>query len=429
MIPISIDQSSSLDVALRRLWLSPDLKPATKKLSADAERIMAELGDFIIAEIPAFSESRNPDILPELARHGAAHTREILRLLDGKPIGDFEFVREHARRRADQRFPLEATLHAYRCGHRVFSRWMREAALDVSTAPGAQEIVAAVADFALEYTDAISTIAASEYVSQTRLLAEVDGDQRAELLQNLLQGHDESDGRVSRILRNAGYLDRRRSFCVALAQAVDPAEMLNPARARRLIDAIDRIMQGTAFHRLVDLRDNRVTIVFSFARRQSGWTPLETSFADRIKTELKTLGNAALIGISNDAPSTAHIPAAHREAGLALEMARVDHRVVQFSEIPIRRLLLHIAQQDVQRVLPAWSADFFTADDKARGALSATLRGYAGADMNVMRVAKELSLHPNTIYARLQRVADITGHDCRGFHALSEMLVVIECRR
>ena len=105
-------------------------------------------------------------MLPDLRRHDPQHTDEILRLLNGGKVGEFEFVREHACRRADNRFPLEATLHAYRCGHKVFSRWMREAML-AATAPGedAQQMIAAVADFTMEYTDAISTIAASTYVA------------------------------------------------------------------------------------------------------------------------------------------------------------------------------------------------------------------------------------------------------------------------
>jgi len=136
-----------------------------------------------------------------------------LRLLNGGKVGEFEFVREHACRRADNRFPLEATLHAYRCGHKVFSRWMREAML-AATAPGedAQQMIAAVADFTMEYTDAISTIAASTYVAQTRLLADVAGDQRAELINILLDGYDESDDRVAKILKNEGTsLDANRS--------------------------------------------------------------------------------------------------------------------------------------------------------------------------------------------------------------------------
>lgn len=422
------DQYKMLGKALRRLRECLLLPAAIARLRANAVAINRELQDTVLAEIPAFSESRNPDILPELARHGPLHTREIIRLLDGGAVGGFEFVREHARRRAEQHFPLETTLHAYRCCHKVFSRWIRDATLaGRSSAGDAQEIVAAVADFTMEYTDAVSTAAASAYVSQIRLLADVAGDTRAELLSILLDGYDESDRRVAKILRDEGYLDRRQSFCVALVQSVDPTEMLSPARARRLADSIDTILQRSAARRLIDIRHNKVTILFSGTRRVSGWTAPNTALASRVATDLLMVGNAALIGVSNDVPSTSQIPNAHREALLALELADVTQRVVQFSEIRARQLMMHLAGEELQRVLPAWTTAFFAADERAGGALVATLRAYANANMNVLKAADKLSVHPNTIYSRMQKILDITSLDARSYHTLTELLIVSDC--
>lgn len=92
-----------------------------------------------------------------------------MRLFAGGAVGDFEFVGEHARRRTEQRFPLEAVLHAYRCGHKVYSHWLREAT-SATLAPSVdpQQVVADVADFAIEYTDTIGTILANEYVARLR---------------------------------------------------------------------------------------------------------------------------------------------------------------------------------------------------------------------------------------------------------------------
>ena len=421
--------TNALNDALRQLSDSPFLSAAITYLTDNAAALNADLHETVLAEIPAFTESRHPDVLPDLTEHGPEHTNEILRLLGGGPVSDFDFVREHVRRRAEHRFPLEATLHAYRCGHKVFSRWVREATLAAVSSPeDAQQVVAAIADFTIEYTDAISTIAASAYLSHTRLLADVAGDQRAELLTILLDGYDESDGRVAKILRQAGYLDKRQSFCVALARPVDPAEMINPDRARRLADSIDKILQGSPSRRLIDLRQNKVTIVFSDICRTSGWTAPHTALAERVTSELMMVGNAVLIGVSNDVLSTSQIPAAHREALLALELADVTHRVVQVSEISTQRLMLHLAGEELHSALPAWTSAFFVADDKAEGALVATVRAYANADMNVLKAAGKLSVHPNTLYARLQKILDITGLEARSYHALTELLIVADCR-
>ena len=419
----------ALQAVLRRLASSSGLAAVVLRVAAEATKLNAALSAAVKAEVPQYSSSGNPDVLPEAAAHAARHTEEILRLLRGGAVADFDFVRDHARRRAEQRFPLEATLHAYRSAQKVFSRWLREALLAATPAAAdAQHDMAAIADFALEYTDAISTRFASHYSSHTLRMAEVAGAERAEILQLLLNGHDEADLRVARLLRDAGFPDRRQSFCVALARSVDPAEMLNAARARRLADAIEAVIADCAVGRIIDIHVNKVTMVFADVRRDSGWTAPRGSLCAQIAAALQFVGNAALIGVSSDVPSTAHIPTAHREALAALELADAAHRVVRFEAIPLQRLLLHFAADDLRRLLPAWSREFREADQRAGGALGATLRAYADADMNVQRAAQVLGLHPNTLYARFERIEHITGLPARSFHSLSALLVVCDCK-
>jgi hypothetical protein len=414
---------------LERLSGSALLSSAAAHLRRHATTIHDELRNTVLAEIPAFTESRDETTLRELVAHGPQHHAEIIRLLEGGAVGDFGFVRDHARLRAEHRFPLEALLHAYRCVHKVFSRWLREAALEsAASSDTAREAVAGVADFSFAYTDAISTIASSAYVDQTRMLADVAGDQRAQLLNILLDGYDESDARVAAILRRAGYLDGRQSFCVVVAQSVDVAEMDIPARARRLADTIDQLVPRTLARRLIDVRESRVTCVFSGVRRASGWTAPGASLSVRIAHEMATAGNTVLIGVSNDLPSTSGIPTAHRQALLAIRMTGLARRVVSFGAIPLRELMIHLAGAELQRLLPVWSTAFYDADDKLGGALTTTLRTYAEADMNVLKAAAQLAVHPNTLYARFNRIRDVTGLNARVYHSLTDLLTVIDSR-
>ena len=420
----------TLDETMRRVASSSVSATAIDRIAENAPATAVKLQQAILVEVPAFSRSRNPELLPELAQHGGENVDEIVRLLRAGGPGRFEFVRVHARRRAEQRFPLEATLHAYRCGHKVLSRWLRESTLSVvSPGPDAQSAISAIADFAMEYVDAISTTFAATYAAHSLLLAEVAGDQRSELLRILLDGHDEADLRAARILREAGFLNERQLFCVALAHSVDPTEMLNASRARRMAESIEQVVADMSVRRVIDLHNNKVTMVFGAVSRDSGWTAPRSSLAREIRTALSGVGNAALIGVSNDVPSTSHIPSAHREATTALELASVSQRVLQFSEIPLRKLLLHFAAQDFRRVLPAWANELHQADDKADGALVATLRAYANVDMNIVKAAQLLGVHPNTVYARLQRIFEITQLQATSFHALNDLLAVSDCVR
>jgi hypothetical protein len=401
---------------------------AAPALENSMPTMSSKFRDAVLAEIPAFSNSGNPEILPGLDQHAAEHVQEIRRLFAGGEIGEFEFIKTHARRRAEQRFPLEAILHAYRCGHRSLLLWLREAAL--ATGPkNLEQVVSAVADFAIEYTNIVSSISASEYVAHTRMVAEAEGDRRTELLNILLSGYDESDGRVAQLLKRAGYLEQRQAYCVAAAQSTNASEMENPARAQRIVNAILDAMAGTSIRTLAGIRNNLVIAVLSDKRRQSGWTAPQSNLADRIRPLLLVLGPAVLVGISTDHPSTSFLPEALHQATIALEFASVANRVVQFSDLPIRDLLVQHGTDYVQAAQPNWVAALVSADVKADGTLIQTLRAVADADLNVQKAARILGRHPNTVYTRIERIRDLTGRDGQRYRDLTELLLAADCWR
>jgi PucR C-terminal helix-turn-helix domain/GGDEF-like domain len=399
---------------------------ATATLAARMPEYGVALRRAVLAEVPAFSNSRNPDILPGLEQHAKEHMLEILRLMTGGAIGDFAFVKTHAHRRAEQRFPLEATLHAYRCGHRTFSHWLREATLSMVSVD-AELAISAVADFAIEYTNLISSITAAEYVDHTRMLAEAEGDRRTELMNILLSGYDEADGRVAQILKRAGYLEQRHAYCVAVAQATNVSEMQNPARGLRIANAISDVMAGSSIRTLVGTRNQLVTAVLSERRRQSGWTAPQSDLSERIRPLLLNLGPAVLVGTSAIHPSTSFLAKALHEATIALDFASVTQRVVQFSELPIRDLLVHRGNDYVQSTPPSWVTALIAANRKSDGTLLQTLRAVAEADLNVQKGARALGKHPNTVYMRIEKIKDITGLDGQRFGDLTELLLAADC--
>ncbi len=401
---------------------------AASALDSGTNTARGELRDAVLAEIPAFSTSGNPEILPGLDRHAGEHVQEIRRLFAGGEVNDFEFIKTHARRRAEQRFPLEAILHAYRCGHRILSPWLREAAL-ATVAGNLEQAVSAVADFAIEYTNITSSIAASEYVAHTRILAEAEGDRRTELLNILLRGYDESDPSVAQLLKRAGYLEQRQAYCVVAAQSTNPSEMENLARAQRIANAISEAMDATAIRTLAGIRNNLVTAVLADKRRQSGWTAPQSNLAERIRPLLLVLGPAVLVGISADHPSTSFLPRALQQATIALDFASVNRRVVQFADLPVRSLLVHHGTDYVQAAPPHWVAALISADARADGNLIRTLRAVAGADLNIQKAARILGRHPNTVYTQIDRIRDLTGLDGRRYRDLTELLLAADCWR
>ena len=423
--------SSEFD-ALRSCLLTLRQQGATpgvaEPLRARQASFVAGLLQTVTDEVPAYRESGNPETIPELETHLRDIVARACQLLGGEAVGPLDFVTEHARRRAAQKFPLDAILQAYRGVHRLLLRWIRDAALEIADESAhVRRVVAATSDFTAEYTGVLGTHLTSEYVEHTRVLAEAEGDRRTRLINTLLSGYDESDRVAARLLRRAGYLEQRQSYCIAVARSVDPREMDNPARAQRMADALADVLSGSPLRHLIGVRDNHVVAIVSGTRRLSGWTAPQTLVADRVNPLLRQVGPAALIGLSNDVPSTSHIPRAASEARLALDFADVANRVMLYSDIPFRQMLVTHARDAVQSALPPWLEAFTAGDEKSRGALSKTLHAYADADMNALRAAKNLGIHPNTLYARMRKIRDLAGLDPLNYHALTEMLLACAC--
>jgi DNA-binding PucR family transcriptional regulator len=82
--------------------------------------------------------------------------------------------------------------------------------------------------------------------------------------------------------------------------------------------------------------------------------------------------------------------------------------------------------EQVQSALPSWTGDFVAANERAKGKLLATLRAYGESDMNVLKAARLLDVHPNTVYARMDRIEEVTGLDGQRFDALNELLLAAE---
>jgi DNA-binding PucR family transcriptional regulator len=69
----------------------------------------------------------------------------------------------------------------------------------------------------------------------------------------------------------------------------------------------------------------------------------------------------------------------------------------------------------------------FLDEDRARGGvLTATVRAFADANLNLRLAAGRLQVHPNTAQYRLRRIEERTGRNPRRIADLLDLLVAIE---
>ena len=256
---VTVPEFDGLTAAVARLREQGVVPKVAAALEAEAAEFVSRLGAAVTEQVAAFRESGNPDVIPELDRHLEAQVGEICSLLHGRRPGDFGFVLDYAERRAAQKFPLDALLEAYRTMHRLLSAWIRDAALATADDTAhVRRVVAAATDFGIEYVGVIGNLLTTRYVQHTRLLAQAEGDRRAALLNTLLDGYDESDAQAARLLRRAGYLEQRQTYCVAVARSVNPVEMENLSRAQRMADAVTAALAPSNLRVVVGIRDNLV---------------------------------------------------------------------------------------------------------------------------------------------------------------------------
>jgi sugar diacid utilization regulator len=69
----------------------------------------------------------------------------------------------------------------------------------------------------------------------------------------------------------------------------------------------------------------------------------------------------------------------------------------------------------------------FVAEDRARGGvLTATIRAFAEAELDLCVAAERLEIHPHRAHHRLTRIAEGTGRNPRRIEELLDLLVAIE---
>jgi sugar diacid utilization regulator len=127
-----------------------------------------------------------------------------------------------------------------------------------------------------------------------------------------------------------------------------------------------------------------------------------------------------------DAYAISELPQALQEAERALEFIGTNRPIMHFGGIDLMEFLVRHPNAAAQRLIPDWARRLREADVDKSGALSRTIRRFAACDLNVKRTARDLDLHTNTVYFRLNHVRKLTGVDPRSYVGLSLLLTTLE---
>ena len=131
-------------------------------------------------------------------------------------------------------------------------------------------------------------------------------------------------------------------------------------------------------------------------------------------------------GIGGPCRGLAEVPRAYERALLALRHARTVGGVVVLEDVGTFPYLLSSADPTARQLSTRRAERLRAEDARHHGLLARTFGVYVDCNLNVVRAANQLGLHPNTIRSRLAKVERLTGLDTRRVIDVMELVTVMK---
>jgi len=404
--------------------------PAVAQLAAGVEIALPDLVpaavEAIWQQVPAYAASHDDQLRADVGVHVAAVFRVFLDGLAGRREAgraDFAITREQATRRVMQGISLADFLQAFRIGQLTLWQGIMTAAGDDPAArDGALSVVAQL----MQVIELGSTVAGEAYVqAQQHALAEGDRVRR-DLLEDLLARQDTCGGPGQAVLRAAGLSPGRRLLVASAAPAGEQAggDEAGPPGLPELPDVAAALRGSFGGHGL-GLTVVRHDEIVGIAPVAGGRAEPAVASLTRVCAGLARQGMRLAVGVSTVHAGLPEIPEAYAEARAARDGLGAGAGVLALPLLTSFDYLVLRDDETARRLIRPEVRRFVAEDAAAGGALIATLAAYAACDLNARTAARQLHLHVNTAYYRLDRIAERTGCDLRRFADVMELLIAV----
>ena len=404
--------------------------PAVAQLAASVENALPDLVpaavEAIWQQVPAYAASHDDQLRADVGVHVAAVFRVFLDGLAGRREAgraDFAITREQATRRVMQGISLADFLQAFRIGQLTLWQGIMTAAGDDPAArDGALSVVAQL----MQVIELGSTVAGEAYVqAQQHALAEGDRVRR-DLLEDLLARQDTCGGPGQAVLRAAGLSPGRRLLVASAAPAGEQAggDEAGPPGLPELPDVAAALRGSFGGHGL-GLTVVRHDEIVGIAPVAGGRAEPAVASLTRACAGLARQGMRLAVGVSTVHAGLPEIPEAYAEARAARDGLGAGAGVLALPLLTSFDYLVLRDDETARRLIRPEVRRFVAEDAAAGGALIATLAAYAACDLNARTAARQLHLHVNTAYYRLDRIAERTGCDLRRFADVMELLIAV----
>lgn len=388
-----------------------------ERREAEIAGAMAEAARGRVPEIARVA-AVDPGLQRRLELQCAAHVQAFVRSARaGRPVdpAELEFVRELGTRRSRELFPLEALLHGVRTGQQVI--W-NEVVAEAGPAADGQAVALALTAHLIEYTDAVGRELERSYVTTQAHLAANSMRARQTFLEDALSGRLFASPEGPRRAFAAGF-ETDADYLVA---AIGVGLAAPPEAIDSLCSACEHLASTGRWRSFVVRRGDEVIVVV----RSSSAGDVRQLLASAASAMTRGHACPIVAGIGGPCHGVSQMPQACEAALLALRHARRAGGVVVLDDLGVLDYLIGSADPTAHRIARRLTHSL-TADEERRGsALIHTFVTYLDCDMNVVRAADVLGLHPNTVRHRLERIDSLTGLDIRCVRDVIELAAAIE---
>ncbi|MDE3724158.1 helix-turn-helix domain-containing protein [Nocardiopsis sp. N85] len=396
----------------------PGLRRVIGALESSLERITLDAVAEIWEQVPAYRASADPHLRDDLTTHVGLVFRALLTSVEeDRPVvpSDFPITAEQARERVRQGVSLPDFLQAFRIGQLTLWDGVSAAVRDD---PHLRDAAMSLAGRVMHLIEVGSSVAAEAYLDAQRNEVAEHDRLRRDLFEDLLAGRDVPPGPKRSLLRTAG-LEPGAHLIVA---SVFP---VGPLPERQTLPEVAATLGGALAPPSPGLTVVRQQEVIGLAPVQA-----DTSDAvvDRVRRAVSELGRGGVdlaVGVSTVRPGLAEVPEAYTEACVARRGLRGSPGLVPLSLMSVFDYLVLRDDVTALRLIRPELRRFVEEDLARDGALVETVLAYAAHDLRAKAMAEELHLHVNTAYYRLDRIAERSGCDLRGFADLLELVISI----
>jgi len=410
-----------LDPRLRdwigRFERSPLARDVVTQLEGRAQEIWRETFELLRSQSPEYRNAVDDDFTAESKNHCGELLETIVRIAAGRRLHSdpFAFVRRHAEWRARHQVPLVASLHAYRLAHKTYWGITRELLARHRRQKEALRAVAMLSDFWIELFEAVGAVLEEAHAAEAARIFAQNTNAHARLIDNLLAGVEPAGMEERQLLALCGIRAGMKLTVGVFRQlpVSDGRPVDSEVALRSLVRLLNQVLPSSQFGKLVGLGANEIVLIAGCNGPAA--QALAVHLTRHGFSRKSSVGASAGFGLDKD--EITQLPEAATEARLAADFTDPSRLLLRFAELDLAELVLHRVDKAVLRLIPDWIRRAYEADTEQE--LFRTIRAFARCSLNVKETARQLDVHTNTVYFRLNQIKARTGVDPRTFEGMT----------